>query len=119
MPAAWMALASSSLISWLISTIAQRLDLYARLDDGLDVDAVGGSAVEFADDDVLRHVYQAPRQVARIGSLERRIGQTFARAVRGNEVLQHGQAFAEVGGDGRLDNLARRLGHQAAHSAHP
>src|SRR5713101_7921657 len=80
------------------NAIAQRLDLYARLDDGLDVDAVGSSAVEFTDDDVLRDVYKAPRQVARIGRLERRIGQTFARAVRGDEVLQHGQAFAEVGG---------------------
>ena len=36
--------------------------------------------------------------------------------MRGDEVLQHGEAFAEVGGDRRLDDLARRLGHQAAHA---
>ena len=36
--------------------------------------------------------------------------------MRGDEVLQHVQTFAEVGGDGRLDDFARRLGHQAAHT---
>src|SRR4029077_14409867 len=51
-----------------------------------------------------------------IGGLERGIGQALARAVRGDEVLQHGEAFAEVGGDGRFDDLAGRLGHQTAHT---
>ena len=36
--------------------------------------------------------------------------------MRRDEVLQHGKAFAEVGRDGRLDDFARGLGHQAAHS---
>ena len=36
--------------------------------------------------------------------------------MRGDEVFQHGQAFAEVGSDGCLDDFAGRLGHQAAHS---
>ena len=36
--------------------------------------------------------------------------------MRRAEVLQHRQAFAEVGLDRRLDDLARRLGHQAAHA---
>ncbi len=38
-----------------------------------------------------------------------------AGAVRRDEVLQHGEAFAEVGGDGGLDDLARGLGHESPH----
>ena len=68
------------------------------------------------DDHVLGHVHEPAREVAGIGGLERRIGQALAGAVRGDEVLQHGEAFAEVRGDGRLDDFARGLGHQAAHS---
>ena len=68
------------------------------------------------DDDILRHIDQPPRQVSRIGRLQRRIRQSFARAVRGNEVLQHGQSFTEIGRDRRFDDFARWLGHQAAHS---
>ena len=34
----------------------------------------------------------------------------------GNKVLQHVQAFAEVGGNGRLNDGAIRLGHQTAHT---
>ena len=68
------------------------------------------------DDDVLRHVDETARQVARVGGLERRVGQTLARAVRRDEVLQHREAFTEVRRDRRLDDFARRLGHQAAHA---
>src|SRR5207253_956975 len=42
--------------------VAQRLDFDAGLDDRLDVDAVGRSAVDLADDNVLRHVHQAAGQ---------------------------------------------------------
>src|SRR5258705_533842 len=38
------------------------------------------------------------------------------RAVGGDEVLQHREAFAEVRGDRRLDDFARGLGHQTAHA---
>ena len=82
----------------------------------VDVDAVDRAAIVFADDHVLRHVDQAAGQVAGVGGLQRRIGQALARAVRGDEVLQHGEAFAEVRRDRRLDDFARRLGHQAAHA---
>ena len=60
--------------------------------------------------------HQAARQVAGIGRLQRGVGQTLTGAVRRDEVLQHVQAFAEVGGDRGLDDFARRLGHQAAHT---
>ena len=96
--------------------VAQRLDFDARLGDRFDVDAVGGAAIDFADDYVLRHIDEAPREVAGIGRLERGVGQALARAVRGDEVLQHGEPFAEVGRDGRFDDFARGLGHQAAHA---
>src|SRR5664280_784192 len=97
-------------------TVAQRLDDLARLHDGGDVDAIDRTAIVFADDHVLRHVHQAPGQVARVRRLESGIGQSLTGAVGGDEVLQHGQAFAEVRRDRGLDDFARRLGHQATHA---
>src|ERR1700735_1144725 len=96
--------------------VAQRLDFDSGFENRLNVNSVSRATIELIDDDVLRHVHQTPREVTGIGGLERRIGQTFSGAVRGNEVLQHCEAFAEVRSDRSLDNLARRLGHQAAHS---
>ena len=77
---------------------------------------MGGEAVHFADDVFLRHVHQTAGHVARVGSTQGGIGQRLAGAVRGKEELKHGQALAEVGADGQLDDLARRRGHQAAHA---
>ena len=136
MPASSMRCARSSSISWLASMIvsprervdellerdaaddpvAQRLDDLAAFDDGPRLDAVERAAVDLGDDHVLRHVDETPRQVARVGRLQRRVGQALARAVRRDEVLEHRQPFTEVRRDGRLDDLARRLGHQAAHA---
>ena len=96
--------------------VAQRLDDLAALDDGPGLDAVDRAAVVFRDDHVLGDVDETARQVARVGGLQRRVGQALAGAVRRDEVLEHRQAFAEVGADRRLDDLARRLGHQAAHA---
>ena len=70
----------------------------------------------FGDHQVLRHVDQAPGQVAGIRGLQRRIGQTLAGAVGGDEVLQNVQALAEVRRDRGLDDRAVGLGHQAAHA---
>src|ERR1700674_1731751 len=96
--------------------VAQRLNFDAGLDDGLDVDAVGSSAVALVDDDVLRDVDEAASEVAGVGGLQCRVRQALACTVRRDEVFQHGEAFAEVGGDGRFDDLAGRLGHQTAHT---
>jgi hypothetical protein len=60
-------------------------------------DAVDGAAVVLGDDDVLGHVDQAPREVTGVGGLERGVGQALARAVGRDEVLEDGQALAEVG----------------------
>ena len=96
--------------------VAQRLDDLAALDDRLGLDAVHRAAVDLVDDDVLRHVDQPAGQVARVRRLERGVGEALARAVRRDEVLEHGQPFTEVRRDRRLDDLPRRLGHQAAHT---
>src|SRR5215467_13701348 len=75
-----------------------------------------GAAVLRRDDAVLRHVDQAPREVARVRGLERGIGEPLAGAVRRVEVLEHGEPFLEVADDRALDDLARRLRHQAPHA---
>src|SRR5579863_4339678 len=96
--------------------VAQRLDFFLALfEDRLHIDAVGSAAVHLGDDDVLRHVHQAASEVAGIGGLQSGIRQTLASAVRGDKVLQHVEAFAEVGSNGRLNHFAGRLGHQTAH----
>ena len=47
-----------------------------------------GTAVNLGDHQVLRDVHQTTGQVTRVRRLQRRIGQTFARAVGRDEVLQ-------------------------------
>ena len=96
--------------------LAQRFDDFTAFDDGAHDGAVSRAAVFFGDHKVLRHIHQAAREVAGVGGFQRRVGQALARAVRGDEVLQHVQPLAEVGGDGRFDDGAVRLGHEAAHA---
>ena len=61
-----------------------------------DLSGVNGSAIGDAHDHVLCNVNQASRQVTGVCGAERRVGQTLARAVRGDEVLEHRHPFAEV-----------------------
>ena len=88
----------------------------AGIDNGADLDAILRAAVFFRDDAVLRHVDQTPREIARVCRLQGGVGETLAGAVRRVEVLEHRQTFLEVGNDRAFDDLARRLGHQAAHA---
>ena len=53
-----------------------------------DPDAVGRAAIFFLDDHVLRNVHELARHVTGVGRLERGVGQTFARAVRRDEIFQ-------------------------------
>ena len=94
----------------------ERCHHLAAVDHGLDGDALLGAAIVRRDDAVVGHVDKTARQIARVGRLERGVGQTLARAVRRVEVLEHGEPFLEVRKDRRLDDLARRLRHQAAHA---
>ena len=91
------------------------LDLLALVDDALG-DALRGAAVFHGDHDVLGDVGELAGQVAAVGRLEGRVGQPLAGAVGRAEVLEHREPLAEVGLDRRLDDLARGLGHQAAHA---
>ena len=84
----------------------------------LHLDAVQGAAVVLVDDHVLGHVHQLAGEVAGVGGLEGGVGQALAGAVGGGEVLQDAEALLEVGGDGRLDDVAGGLGHEAAHAGH-
>src|SRR5262249_16785699 len=63
-------------------------------------------------------VDQTPRQIARVGCLQRRVDQSLPAAVCGDEVLEHGQALAEVGLDREVQHAARRAHHQATHGGH-
>src|SRR5262249_40537012 len=91
-------------------------DDFARFDDRLDVDSFAGSAIAFGHDHVLSDVAEAAGEIAGVRRFESGIGQSFTSAVRGDEVFQNVQTFAEVRGDRRFENFARRLCHQAAHS---
>ena len=95
---------------------AQRCDDLARIDDRTRRDRRLGAAILLGDDAVLGHVDETARQIAGVGGLEGGVGQALAGAVGRVEVLEHRQALLEVGDDRRLDDLARRLGHQAAHA---
>ena len=79
--------------------VAERLEDVAAFHDRGDDDAVERLAILFGDDHVLRDVDETAREVTGVGGLERRVGQTLTGAVRGDEVLQHREAFAEVRGD--------------------
>ena len=79
-------------------------------------DAAVGAAVLLADDELLRHVHQPPGEVPGVGGSQRGVGQSLARAVGGDEVLQHGQALAEVRLDRPRDDLALRVGDEATHA---
>ena len=88
------------------------LDLLALVDDALG-DALRGAAVFHGDHDVLGDVGELAGQVAAVGRLEGRVGQSLAGTVGRAEVLEHREPLAEVGLDRGLDDLARGLGHQA------
>ena len=94
----------------------QRRHDRAGIDDGAHLDAPRRAAIHIGDDAVLRHVDETPRQITRVRGLERGVGEALARAVRRVEVLEHREALLEVGDDRALDDLARRLRHQAAHA---
>src|SRR6516164_3923345 len=94
----------------------QRGDDLPRVDNGAHLDAARGPAVLISDNAVLRDVDQAARQIAGVRGLERGVGETLASAVRRVEVFEHREPFFEIGNDRALDDLARWLGHQAAHA---
>src|SRR5206468_12490977 len=81
-----------------------RSDVLALL-QGRHLEAQDRAAVFLGDRDILRHVHQPARQVARVRGLQRRVGQALARAVGRDEVLEHREAFAQVRLERALDDL--------------
>src|SRR6185369_16929812 len=75
-----------------------------------DLETEDRAAILLADRHVLRDVHEATREVSGVGGLERRIRQTLSGAVRGDEVLEHREAFTEVRLDRALDDLANTTG---------
>ena len=75
-----------------------------------------GAAILFTHDDFLRDVDQTTGQVTGFCGTQCGIGQTLTRAVLGDEVFEHGQAFTVVGLDRTRDDLALRVGHEASHT---
>src|SRR5207248_2538358 len=63
-----------------------------------------------------RDVDETTGQVARVGGPQRGVRQALAGAVGGDEVLQHGQALAEVRLDRPRDDLALRVGDEPTHT---
>src|SRR3954447_3448021 len=95
---------------------AQRGHHLTGVDDRARLDAGLGLAVLLGNDRVLRDVDQTAREVTRVRGLQRGVRETLAGTVRRVEVLEHRETFLEVGDDRALDDLAGRLGHQAAHT---
>src|SRR3989449_1756509 len=86
------------------------------------LEAADGAAVLLGDRHVLGHVHEPAGEIPGVRRLERRVGEALARAVRRDEVLEHGEPLTEVRLDRALDDLADasgelllRLRHQAAH----
>ena len=80
------------------------------------VDAVDGAAVVLVDDDVLGDVDEAPGQVTGVGGLEGRIGQPLRAPfveMKNSMTERPSLKFERIG---QLDDVAGRLGHQAAHA---
>ena len=79
-------------------------------------DAPLGAAIGFANDNVLGDVDETPSQVAGVRRAERCVGESLARAVGRDEVLEHRQPFAEVRFDRTRDDVALGVRDETAHS---
>src|SRR3954467_13767946 len=88
-----------------------------------DLEAEDGSAIFLGDRHILRDVDEAAGEVAGVRRLQSGVGQTLTGTVCRDEILEHGQTFAEVRLDRAFDDLADttgelllRLCHQSAHT---
>ena len=61
--------------------LAQGFNDIAAFDERRHGNAVRGAAISLGDDQVLRHVHQAPGEVTRVRRFQRRVGETLAGAV--------------------------------------
>ena len=70
-------------------TLGERLDDVLAFLQRADLEALDRAAILLGDRHVLRDVHETTREVAGVGRLERRVGQTLTSAVRRDEVLEH------------------------------
>src|SRR6202043_1713510 len=98
------------------NAVGEWRDHFAAIDDSARHEPASSAAIFLRDDRVLRYIDEPPGQITRIRRLQRCVGQALAGAVRRVEVFEDGQPLFEIGDDRSLDDLARRLGHQAAHA---
>ena len=98
-------------------TLAEALDLLLALVDLRDPQAIGGAAVDLADDDVLRNIDHAAGQVTGVGSTQSGISQTLTSTTGRNEIFQNVQTFAVVCTNGHLDGVTGGVCQQAAHTS--
>ena len=98
------------------NSVPQGLDDLTALNDRAHELTLLRAAIGLNHNQVLRHIDQTTCEVTRVRCFERRVGQTFTRTVRRDEVLKHVQAFTEVGRDGCLNDGAIGLGHQTTHT---
>ena len=96
--------------------LAERGHHVAALDEGGDDEPFLGAAVLLGHHEVLGDVHEPAGEVARVGGLEGGVGETLARPVGGDEVLENVQPLAEVRVDRGLDDGAVRLRHQPPHA---
>ena len=69
------------------------------------LDELGGAAVLDTDDNVLGNVDETTRQVTGVGGVRRRVDEALTGAVGRQEVLERGEALAEVGLNGQLQRV--------------
>ena len=96
--------------------LGQRLDHRVAVLDVVHFDTVVGTAILFADDDVLRHVDETTGQITRVSGTQCGVSQAFPGATGGNEVLKDVQAFTVVGTDRHLNRATGGVGDQTAHT---
>ena len=96
--------------------LRQGLNNVTAFDERRHQQPFGGAAILLGDHQILGNVHEPAGQVSRVSGFQRGIGQAFSGAMRGNEVLQYVQTFAEIRGDRRFDDGSIRLGHQPAHT---
>ena len=99
-----------------MQTVTKRLT--SNVISSIHPDAIFRTAILIVNDDILGNIDQTTGQITSFCSTQRGISQTLAGTMRGNEVFQRRQTFAEVGANRHGNNTTGRIRHQTAHTSH-
>ena len=66
----------------------------------------------------MRYVNELSGQITGFGSFQRSVGLAFSGAVSGDKIFQNSQAFFVAGTNGKINDFAGRVDHQAFHAGH-